>query len=311
MPESISYTPEEVAKILKISKYTVYEMIKRGELTAYRIGRKVRVEATDLEAYKQRAKGILPETSHTSYNQAESFFPAEQGLIICGQDVVLDIMTRHLERQMPHIKFLRQYIGSIDGLMALYRGSANVVTTHLWDSDTDDYNVPYIRRIIPGHKTVVINLVYRNEGFYVAKGNPKEIHTWTDLEKSGVRFINRERGSGARVLLDEQLHKNGIESKNVLGYNNEEMSHLAVASCVARGQADVGLGIEKAATQVQGIDFIPLQKERYDLVIRKEDMDKPHFVSLLAVLRSEAFRNEISGMGGYDISRMGDVMAEI
>lgn len=310
MANDISYTPEEVAKILKISRYTVYDLINRGDLIAYRIGRKMRIEPTDLEAYKQKAKRIDPVLEKPACRLKEKLVPLDEGLIICGQDILLDILTRHLEKQMPHIRFLRQYIGSIDGLLALYRGTANAITTHLWDSDTDEYNVPYVRRLLPGHRTVIINLVYRTEGFYVAKGNPKAISDWHDLTKPGVKFVNRERGSGARVLVDEKLRKLSINHNLIDGYEKEEMSHLAVASCVARGEADVGLGIEKAATQVKDVEFIPLQRERYDLVIRKDDFDKPHFQSLIAILHSKAFRNEVIGMGGYDLLRMGEIIAE-
>ncbi|MBP2639262.1 MAG: excise: binding domain, excisionase family [Firmicutes bacterium] len=304
-----SYTPEEVATILKISRFTVYEMIKRGDLTAYRIGRKMRIEAPDLEAYIKKSKGQFPSQQHS---QPAAITPpaSQEALIICGQDIILDILTRHLEKEMPQIRFLRNYIGSIDGLLALYRGAANVVTTHLWDSDTDTYNVPYVRRLLPGHKTLIINLVYRIEGFYVAKGNPKNIAAWQDLARQDVRFVNRERGSGARVLVDEQLRIQHIDHAEVNGYNHEEASHLAVASCVARGDADVGVGIEKAALQVSAIDFIPLKKERYDLVIRKEDAERPQFKAMLSILQSQAFRNEIAGMGGYDLSQTGKIMAE-
>jgi len=304
-----SYTPEEVATILKISRFTVYEMIKRGDLTAYRIGRKMRIEAPDLEAYIKKSKGQFPSQQHS---QPAAITPpaSQEALIICGQDIILDILTRHLEKEMPQIRFLRNYIGSIDGLLALYRGAANVVTTHLWDSDTDTYNVPYVRRLLPGHKTLIINLVYRTEGFYVAKGNPKNIAAWQDLARQDVRFVNRERGSGARVLVDEQLRIQHIDHAEVNGYNHEEASHLAVASCVARGDADVGVGIEKAALQVSAIDFIPLKKERYDLVIRKEDAERPQFKAMLSILQSQAFRNEIAGMGGYDLSQTGKIMAE-
>ncbi|HVJ50537.1 helix-turn-helix transcriptional regulator [Desulfitobacterium sp.] len=313
MPNDISYTPEEVAKILKISKFTVYELIKRGDLTAYHIGRKVRVEGADLESYIQKAKGIQSPlasiASPISTDQTNHYFSAEEGLVICGQDIVLDILTRHLEKQFPHILFLRHYIGSIDGLIALYRGLANVVTAHLWDSDTDEYNIPYVRRMLPGHPATIINLIYRIEGFYVAKGNPKHILTWTDLTKPDIRFINRERGSGARVLLDEKLRILGINHTSIQGYIEEEMTHVAVASKVARGEADVGLGIEKAALQVNNLDFIPLQKERYDLVVHQEDLAKPHFQALMSILNSPAFRNEVLGIGGYDISQMGQILA--
>lgn len=329
----IAYTPEEVASILKISKFTVYEMIKRGDLSAYRIGRKYRITQEDLERYIQKSKG---EGSATSLRDNETFdmivapfstpspetspLPTspynpspipDHSLVICGQDIILDILTRHLERQFPQVRFLRQYSGSLDGLIALYRGHANVVTTHLWDSDTNEYNLPYVRRLLPGHPAIVINMVYRMEGFYVVKGNPKNILTWTDLKRPDIRFINRERGSGARVLLDEQLRLANISHHLVQGYEDEEMSHMAVASRVARGEADVGLGIEKAAMQVDTIEFIPLHKERYDLVIRQEDMNKPHFQALLSILNSESFRNEVKGIGGYDISDMGKIIGKV
>ena len=349
----VTYTPEEVANLLKISKFTVYEMIKRGDLKAYRIGRKFRIESEDLEEYIRRSKGeglqptpdqSVPQSfSQSSYQPGQSFLqsPAQSpaglpsslplpspkaqadartsaqisastdSLVICGQDIILDILTRHLEKQFPQVRFLRQYSGSLDGLIALYRGQANVVTAHLWDSDTNDYNLPYVRRLLPGHAALVINLVYRLEGFYVAKGNPKKIHTWQDLARPEVRFVNRERGSGARVLLDEKLRVEGIPKQSIHGYEIEETSHMAVASCVARGEADVGLGIEKAAMQVNSLDFIPLHKERYDLVILKEDLPKPHFQALLSILNSEAFRNEVAGIGGYDISDMGKIMGEV
>ncbi|KLU59540.1 PBP superfamily domain protein [Peptococcaceae bacterium CEB3] len=315
MAEDISYTPEEVAKILKISKFTVYELIKRGQLTAYHIGRKVRVEAADLEAYKRKAKGVVVHAPFSSPSPAGEYrsrpFPEGEGLVICGQDVILDILTRHLEKRLPHLSFLRQYIGSIDGLTALYRGQANAVTAHLWDSDTDEYNIPYVRHMLPGHRALVINLVYRIEGFYVAGGNPKNILTWQDLTRPELRFVNRERGSGARVLLDEKLKVLGIDHRQVNGYEDEEMSHLAVASRVARGEADAGLGIEKAALQVSGLDFVPLQKERYDLIILHEDLDKPPFRALLSILNSPAFQKEVQGIGGYDVSRMGQIIKEV
>ena len=149
------------------------------------------------------------------------------------------------------------------------------------------------------------------EGFYVAKGNPQNITTWSDITKPDVRFINRERGSGARVLLDEQLRISGISHKEILGYEEEEMTHLAIASKIARGEADVGLGIEKVAMQFINLDFIPLHKERYDIVIHQEDLERPHFQALISILKSPSFRKELMGIGGYDISRMGEIIAEV
>ena len=311
MSNNISYTPEEVAQILKISRFTVYEFIKRGHLTAYHIGRKLRIEATDLEKYMNNAKGTERLTPQLTTHPINAPVGIQDALIIYGQDATLDVLTRHLAKKMPHVRFLRCYAGSMDGLFALYHGTANLVTTHLWDGDTDDYNTPYVRRLLPGQRALVINLVYRQEGLYVPPGNPKNITDWSDLTQPGLRFINRERGSGVRILLDEKFRKLNIDPRSIQGYDQEETSHLAIASYVARGEADVGIGIEKAAMQVHNLDFIPLQKERYDLVLLRQDKDKPQFQALLSTLRSPAFRDEIAGMGGYDVSHMGNLMAEV
>jgi putative molybdopterin biosynthesis protein len=316
MSDDKMYTPEDVANILKISRFTVYQMIKRGELTSCQVGRRIRIEATDLDRYLQSVKNGPPVLTPalmpvSSDSVSRTLVQPKDCLIICGQDVVLDILTKYLERQLPQCSFLRQYLGSIPGLFALYQGAAHLATAHLWDGDTGEYNISYVRKILPGQRLLIYNLVHRWEGFYVAKGNPQSIQTWTDLARPNIRLINRECGAGARVLLDEQLRKLNIECQHVNGYENEEPSHLSVASCVARGEADVGVGIEKAALQVPNIDFIPLQKERYDLIFRKSDLNRPQFQELLSILISSGFKNEISGMGGYDVTQMGLLMGEV
>ena len=145
----------------------------------------------------------------------------------------------------------------------------------------------------------------------MAPGNPLAINKWANLARTDVRYVNREPGSGVRVLLDEQLRILSIDHRQVNGYSRVETSHLAVASCVARGESDTGLGTESVAGQLKGLDFVPMHQERYDLMIRKEDMDKPLGKALLAILRSTSFRNEVSGMGRYDLSQMGKLIAEI
>lgn len=310
MTDILYYTPEEVAKILKISKGTVYELIKKGDIPSYRVGKKMRISPSDLEAFTRPTPLINKYAYHPPQVSIEQIILENQGLIICGQDIVLDVLTRHLERRNPQFRSLRSYVGSLDGLLALYKGTANVVTAHLWDGETGEYNLPYVRRLLPGQHTVIINLVYRNQGFYVAPGNPKGIQDWKDLVKPDVTFINREKGSGTRVLLDEQLRNLGLDARQISGYKNEEMSHIAVASTIARGIVDVGLGTEKAALQVPEVEFIPLMKERYDLVLYKDDLTKPGFKALLGVLNSKEFREEVAGMGGYDISQTGTIMGE-
>lgn len=311
MTDPLSYSPEEIGKLLKISKGTVYELLKRGEIPSYRVGKKIRISQADLQVYMHAAEAPTKSTTANIQVSLEKMIIENQGLIICGQDIVLDILTRYLEKKNQTLRSLRSYVGSIDGLLALYRGTANVTATHLWDGETGEYNIPYVRRLLPGQRTVIINLVYRTLGFYVAPGNPRAIHDWPDLLKPNITMINRDKGSGTRVMLDEHLRNLNIDSRAIQGYQNEEMSHIAVASAVARGMADVGLGTEKAALQVQEVEFVPLTKERYDLVVYKHDLEKSNFQTLLSILRSVEFKTEVNGLGGYDTSQMGEIIGEL
>lgn len=319
--ENSSLKPQEVADILKIAKNTVYELIKRGELEAYRIGRKVRVDMKAVEEYKARSKG----QKNSSFKVTESprmhtvqprqwsleEIPQNRGFVLCGQEALLDVLSRYLEYHPNGIQTYRSYIGCYNGLFALYQGKVEIATAHLWDGDTNTYNTEYVRRLLPGVPAIVVHLACRMQGFYVKKGNPKSINTWEDLKRPDITIINREKGSGTRVLLDEHLRLMGVYGSSIQGYDRECASHLAVASNIVRGGADVGLGNEKTALQVEGIDFIPLHKERYELVFKKEDANKPHFRALIDILSSEEFKEELLGIGGYDISETGKIVAEI
>ena len=311
MKDALFYSPEEIAKLLKISKGTVYELLRRGDIPSYRVGKQIRVSQADLQLY-MHASDLPTKPPNTKIQVSlEKMIIENQGLIICGQDIILDILTRYLEKQNPLLRSLRSYVGSLDGLLALYKGTANITATHLWDGETGEYNIPYVRRLLPGQRTVIINLVYRTIGFYVAPGNPHAIYDWADLQEPNITIINRDKGSGTRVLLDEHLRNLNIDSRNIKGYENEEMSHIAVASAVARGMADVGLGTEKAALQVDEVEFVPLSKERYDLVLYRNDLEKSNFQTLLSILNSAEFKEEVDGMGGYDTARMGEIIAEL
>nr|AIE77280.1 putative molybdopterin biosynthesis protein MJ0886 [uncultured bacterium pBIO2079] len=319
--ESNPLTPAEVAEILKISKYTVYEMVKRGEIPAYRVGKKIRVDSQDLQEYIDKGKGnepapdehlVLPPASllESPLLAVETTAKAP-GLVICGQDICLDILGRHLEHHPAGVRAYRQNLGSFAGLLALYQDRADLAAIHLWDSDSNSYNIPYVRRLLPGIPAVVIHLACRMQGFYVARGNPKNIKQWEDLMQPGIRFVNREAGSGTRVLIDEQFRVSGINRQMVKGYENLEFSSLAVASAVSRGIVEVGVGNQKASMQVRDIDFIPLRKERYELVIKKEDIDRAPFQAVLEILKSPAFKAELQGLGDYDLSETGKTVAEV
>lgn len=316
MSNENSYTTEEIAKLLRISKLTVYDLIKKGELPAYRVGRQMRVDASDLEAYKERAKGAYKQIGSPTAPSIPSSIVGStpqagnsRNIIISGQDVSLDMLANHLERQGKAFRPLRSFVGSITSLLAMYTGEADIVSTHLFDGDTNEYNIPYIRRILSGHRFVVVNLVSRWAGFYVQAGNPKQITSWKDLQKSGVRMVNREKGSGARTLIEEQFRLNGIAGSDVAGFEREEANHLAVAGVVARKEADVGIGIEKAAYLV-GVDFIPQTRERYDLVMLKSKENEPLIDLVIKTLRSASFLSELDAIGGYELTHTGQIMYE-
>ncbi|WP_410513714.1 helix-turn-helix transcriptional regulator [Paenibacillus sp. BR2-3] len=341
MSQETSYTTEEIAQLLKISKLKVYDLIKKGELPSYRVGKQMRVDASDLEAYKQHSRSgsaarnagsgmtqPASPTGSTAGSPPPSAAPAPvpalplhsaaaqlgksagRSIVITGQDMSLDILATYLERSLSADRPLRSYAGSLDSLIAMYHGESDIVSTHLLDGDTGEYNLPYIRKLLVGFPYIVVHMLTRSAGFFVQKGNPKGITSWAHLQQAGLTLINRERGSGARVLLDEQLRLLGHSPSDLMGYETEENSHLAVAGKVARGEADVGIGIEKAAKIVEGIDFIPLIQERYDLVMLKKPENKLWIDSVIEILRSASFRSELGSIHGYDLSSSGNVVYE-
>jgi putative molybdopterin biosynthesis protein len=255
-------------------------------------------------------KIFQPTVSSSSEGQ-EIETSIQQGLVLYGQDILLDILSHHIEDNPAGVKVYRKHEGSFSGLMALYEGRADVASVHLWDSDTNTYNIPYVRRFLPGISMVIIHLAIRGQGFYVMQGNPLKIEEWEDLTRPGLRLVNREPGSGTRVLLDEKLRMLGINRLSIKGYHNVEKSHTAIAIAVARDLADVGLGNQKAVMQVEGVEFIPLQRERYELAIKEEDLNKPAVQLLLNTLVSDAFRQEIEGLGGYGLGEVGRLVARV
>lgn len=309
-------TPQEVADILKISKSTVYDLIKRRQLNSYRVGKKLRVDLTDVENYKNKTKAkspsdLIPEANkciYPTYNKEQ--FYNNNTFIICGQDVILDILCRFLNKHSAGIRALRSYEGSYNAIYALYKGEVQVATAHMWDSKSGEYNIPYINSMLPGTPAVVIRLASRMQGFYVARGNPKSIKGWDDLLRPDITIVNREKGSGTRILLDEHLRRMKVNSSIINGYGRECQSHIAVASIVARGEADLGIGKEKACNQVQGIDFVPVQKEQYDMIIKKEDLKSPAMEAVISILHSEDFILEVQSLGGYDLTELGKIVAE-
>ncbi len=227
-----------------------------------------------------------------------------------SHDLTIDLLKDALQREQKERRLISTNVGSLSGLMALQRDEAHMAGSHLLDEATGEYNIPYVRKHIPGRKIVVLGFVYRDQGLIVAPGNPKNIHTLEDLTREDVQFVNRQRGAGTRVLLDYELKKRGINPRHIRGYRRIEYTHLAVAAAVKSGAADVGLGI-LAAARALGLDFIPLFRERYDLIIPWEYYESDILAPVLDILHSDRFREAVEALGGYDTSIMGKVIAVI
>ena len=229
---------------------------------------------------------------------------------IGSHDMTLDLLGSLLHKEHSSLSLASSNVGSLGGLQALRRDEAHIAGSHLLDEDTGEYNIPYIRRVLGGQEVVVVNLVYREQGLMVPRGNPKGIRSLSDLTREEVSFVNRQRGSGTRILLDYELKRAGIDPDAIHGYNRDEYTHTGVAAAVASGTADVGLGI-MAAARALDLDFVPLLKERYDLVIPRPYYESPLLQPLLEIIRGPDFQTQALNLGGYDTSQTGQVMAEL
>ncbi len=307
MKEVTALTPKEVAEILKVSKYTVYEMAKKGEIASYRVGNKVRIDKSDIEEYKSRTMSI--NISNDSVCELEAL-KRKYGFVISGEDFILDILSCHLQRRIDNNIVLRSFTGSYFALFDMYKGNVQLAAIHLWDAETGEYNVPYVKKMLPGIPTVVIHLADRMQGLCVAKGNPKGIKGMRDLKRKDISIVNIEKGNSSRVFLDEYLKKFKISSKRIRGYERECISDLLVVNTVARGGGDFAVSNEKVVREVKGVDFIPIQIEKFDLVIKKEDIDNPKFQEVLKIINSEQFKKELENLSEYNIKGLGKIVAE-
>lgn len=235
-----------------------------------------------------------------------------EGTIVAigSHDLTLDLLADRLRRAHPAYSLSSSNVGSLGGLMALRRGECHLAGSHLLDEESGEYNLPFVRRYLGGRDIIVVNLVRRVQGLIVAPGNPLSITHLGDLRRQDVAFVNRQRGSGTRVLLDYKLAELGIDPGEIRGYDREEYTHLAVAASVAAGGADTGLGILSAARAL-GVDFVPLMPEQYDLVVPREFYDSDLLRPIFELIRSDAFRGAVDALGGYDTSSTGRVVAEL
>jgi putative molybdopterin biosynthesis protein len=232
----------------------------------------------------------------------------ERAILCTGShDLSIDILGDQLKRCFPGFKIAASNVGSLGGLLSLQRGETHIAGTHLLDPETGGYNIPDIKRSIPRTPVVLLHLVRRQQGLILRPGNPKAINQLSDLARSDVTFVNRQPGSGTRVLLDYELRRLRLEPRSIHGYEREEFTHMAVAVAIASELADVGLGV-KSAAQALGLDFIPMGEEEYDLLSLRSFFDSDSGAKLLEVIRSTDFRKAVEALGGYDARAAGEIV---
>jgi molybdopterin molybdotransferase/putative molybdopterin biosynthesis protein len=229
----------------------------------------------------------------------------ERTIVAIGShDLVLDLAASQLRAADPGVTLASGNVGSMGGLIALRDGLCHLAGSHLLDPDTGAYTLPYVDSVLAGRDVAVVRLVHREQGLLVAPGNPLGLRGVADLGRPGLRYVNRQRGAGTRVLLDYELARAGIDPAAIVGYGREEPTHLAVAAAIASGRADCGMGV-LAAARAFDLDFVPVTSEPYDLVLERASLEHEVLAPLWELLSSRQFRSAVEVLGGYDTTEMG------
>jgi putative molybdopterin biosynthesis protein len=223
---------------------------------------------------------------------------------IGSHDLILDLAASTLRAQDPDVTLVSGNVGSMGGLIAMRDGLCHLAGSHLLDPATGAYTLPYIDRILAGRDVAVVRLVHREQGLIVAPDNPLAVGGVDDLVRDGLRYVNRQRGAGTRVLLDYELMQAGIDPAAIIGYEREEPTHLAVAAAIASGRSDAGMGV-RAAARAFGLDFVPVADEPYDLVLERESLELELLQPVWALLDDPNFKRSVEDLGGYDTAEMG------
>lgn len=292
---------KEVASYLKINEKQVYRLIKEKRIPATRITGKWIFPKRLIDEW------IIESASQNIGKRVEREL-GDHIVVMGSNDFTIELLSHELSRRFPEFSLSLSNVGSIGGLIALSRGNSHVASCHLLDPDTGEYNLPYLPRYLPEVETTVVNLIYRDLGLILRPGNPLGISGIKDLAWPQIRIINRQEGSGTRVLLDFELKRLGINPSSIDGYDKEVNTHSDVATAVLSGSADVGLGVLSAAKML-GLEFVHITKERYDLVIPEETFSSRPLTALLEVIRSREFGEKVEQMGGYDTSDSGKIMS--
>lgn len=290
--------------MFKISKHTVYELVKRGDLKAFKVGNKMRFHHEEIERFKgNRAPW------QTDFGGPEAASQKTEYVLHLADshDFLVERLVKYVRKESAGVSIHPSYIGSLEGLMMLYRGSSDIAAIHLLDPISQEYNLPFIRQLFVHEHITVVRLASREQGFIVRSGNPKNISGFHDLTRKNITIINRQKGAGTRFLLDSFLAGSSINPEDINGYQSEEWNHLGAAAHVSRGAADVAFGIQYAACQL-GLDFIPVTQEKFDLVFHKTSQNSAPLDHLLDLIHYTTFKDSVMELEGYDAGELGKII---
>lgn len=292
----------EVARYLDIHEKQVYALIKTGKIPCTKVtGKWIFPKKLIDEWIEADARAGLKQARVKQQRVAGSLLAAG------SNDPVLDILQAALRAAHPELYIFSANTGSMEGLFALNQGYTDLAWTHLLDPESGDYNIPYLERCLTSVKAVVVNLFFRRVGLITAPSNPLGLKGVEDLVRPGLRIVNRQQGSGIRVLLDQCLHDLDIPPARIAGYDHEVATHLAVGLALLRGEADAGIASIAVSHQL-GLPFIPLREERFDMVLNKAIYFERGVQALIDILRSDAFRTGVRHLGNYDFRDSGKIL---
>jgi len=293
---------KEVAQYLGIHEKQVYALIKAKRIPSTRVtGKWVFPKNLIDDWIVSNAKTGIVQARQKSRKISGS-------LLACGSnDPILDTLQAHMRTSYPEFYIFSANTGSIEGLKALNMGYTDIAWSHLLDPKTGGYNIPFLSTHLPSIKPVVINLFQREIGFLVAPKNPRGTHGFEDLPRKGVTFINRQKNSGTRVLLDYHLKRLKIPASRITGYENEVYTHLEIGLSILSKEADVGIATI-AVAHILGLQFIPITKESFDMIVDQPTFFEKGVQAFIEVLTSEGFRKRVAGLAGYDFRTSGKII---
>jgi putative molybdopterin biosynthesis protein len=292
----------EVARYLDIHEKQVYLLIKSGKIPCTKVTGKWIFPVNLIDEWIQTSAQDGLQKARKKVDQIEG------ALLASGSnDPVLDLLLTAIKKNHPAFHIFSANTGSVNGLKALNTGLTDIAFSHLFDPQTGDYNTPYLKRYCPDHQPVVVNLFYRQIGFLITRSGADIFHGWESLANRKMRFVNRQNGSGVRMLLDDELNNRGISSGDIPGFDNEVYTHFEVGLSLISGEADVGIA-SAAVAKILDLKFQPLVSERFDMVLDKNTFFQPAVQSFIETLQSDPFKSRVEKMGNYDFKDAGRIL---